>query len=231
MSRTSDLLQLQDIDARTDSDQAHLAATEASIAADPELDGMRRVARRSQRERREADATVAAQDAVVDGLRRRAADLDRHLYDGSVHNPQELLGMQHELEGLRGRVVEEEDALLILMERAEAATAGERDHTAAVVGREQQRAGGVAGLTEEALALRAAIDQHARDRAALLATLAPADVALYERLRRRVRPAVVRLSGDSCGGCHLPFANSEVRAVRGGDRVVQCSGCDRIVVS
>ena len=158
MSRTSDLLQLQDVDARSDRDQGHLAATEASIAADPELDGLRRVARRSQRERREVEAQVVAQDVVVDGLRRRARELDRHLYDGSVRNPQELLGMQHELEGVRGRVSAEEDLLLSLMERAEVAAAEERDRTAAVVQREQERAGGATGLIEKALATRAAIE-------------------------------------------------------------------------
>lgn len=231
MSRTGDLLQLQEIDARADQSHARLVETEAAIAGDPELDQRRRDARRAHRSRSDLDAEMTAQEVVVDGLRRRAEELDRRLYGGSVHNPQELLAMQHELEELRGRIADAEELLLSLMERAEESAAAEREATSRVVQREQERGEGAADLTEEAVALRAAIDQHARDRTTLLTTLDHADVALYERLRRRLRPAVVRLDRDSCGGCHLPFANSEVRAVRSGEAMVQCSGCDRIVVS
>ena len=231
MSRTGDLLLLQEIDLRADHDSARLVETEANIAGDPELERRRVQSRRLQRRRSDVDAQTAAQEAVVDGLRRRARELDRHLYDGSVHNPQELLGMQHELQGLRARVAAEEETQLELMEQAEAAATAERDAVAALVDREQERADGAGELSADAVAVRGAIEQHARDREALIATLDRADVALYERLRRRLRPVVVRLAGDTCGGCHLPFANSEVRAVRSGDAMVQCSGCDRIVVS
>ena len=42
-----------------------------------------------------ADADLATAENEADGLRGRARELDRHLYDGSLRNPQELLVMQH----------------------------------------------------------------------------------------------------------------------------------------
>jgi predicted nucleic acid-binding Zn-ribbon protein len=42
---------------------------------------------------------------------------------------------------------------------------------------------------------------------------------------------VVPLVGDSCGGCHLPVSIEERRAVRTSDGIVQCSNCDRILVT
>jgi predicted nucleic acid-binding Zn-ribbon protein len=231
MSRGGDLFRLQEIDTRIVHDSSRLRGVEAEIAADPELERRRRAARRLGRERATADADLATAEQEADGLRRRARELDRHLYGGSVRNPAELLGMQHELEALRRRIEAGDERLLALMERAEAAAAEQRDATAAVVEREGERADHAGELVEQAGALRAALEQHERDRTDLVASLQPADLALYERLRRRVQPAVVRITGDSCGGCHIPFANSEVRRIRVADEPVQCSGCDRIVVS
>jgi predicted nucleic acid-binding Zn-ribbon protein len=231
VSRGGDLLRLQEIDTRLLSDTARLRTTEALIAGDPELERRRTRARRLARERNTADAALAAAETEVDGLRKRARELDRHLYDGSVRNPQELLGMQHELVALRSRIDADDDRLLELMQSAESAAAGERDANAATVALEQERADHAGELLAVAASLRAAIEQGERDRAQAAAGMAAEDVSLYERLRRRVQPAVVRMTGDTCGGCHIPFANSEVRRIRVADEPVQCSGCDRIVVS
>jgi uncharacterized protein len=147
-----------------------------------------------------------------------------------VRNPQELLGMQHDLDALRQRVDAQDEHLLELMERAESAATADREANAAIVDRQRERAGQAGELLEQAVAFREAVDRDERDRAELTAALAAADLALYERLARRLAPAVVRMQGESCGGCHIPFANSEVRRIRTADEPVQCSSCDRVVV-
>jgi predicted nucleic acid-binding Zn-ribbon protein len=231
VSRGGDLLRLQEIDARLGHDRTRLADVEAQITADPELQRRRREARRAAREQANADADLAGLEHTVDALRLRARDLERHLYDGSVRNPQELVGMQHDLQTLRARIDGEDETLLALMERAEAAAAVDRDANAAIVERELERADHAGELLEQAVALRASVERGERDRAELTAALPGADLGLYERLSRRVQPAVVRMVNDSCGGCHVPFANSEVRRIRVATDLVQCSACDRVVVS
>ncbi len=176
------------------------------------------------------DTELATLEQEVDELRKRARALDRHLYGGSVRNPQELLGMQQDLDALRRRIDCEDESLLALMESAESAAAANRDANAAVVDRERDRAGQAGELLEQAVALRDTVERHQHERSELTTALDPGDLALYERLARRVAPAVVRIQGDSCGGCHIPFATSEVRRIRTAEAVVQCSGCDRIVV-
>ena len=230
MSRGGDLLRLQEVDTRLRGDRARLADVEAQITADPELERRRREARRRRREQAAADADLDALEKTVDALRQRARALEKHLYDGSVRNPQELLGMQHDLESLRQRIDAEDEQLLALMERAEAAAAADRDANAAIVDRELERADQAGELLEQAVALRASVERGERDRAELVTSIPSADLTLYERLARRVQPAVVHIVTDSCGGCHIPFANSEVRRIRVADEPVQCSGCDRIVV-
>jgi predicted nucleic acid-binding Zn-ribbon protein len=230
VSRGGDLLRLQETDTRLAGDRARLADVEARIATDPELERRRREARRLRREQTAADAALTAVEQEVDGMRRRARELNRQLYSGSVRNPQELLGMQHDLDALRQRVDAQDEHLLELMERAESAATADREANAAIVDRERERAGQAGELLEQALAFREAVERDERDRAELTAALAEADLALYERLARRLAPVVVRMQGDSCGGCHIPFANSEVRRIRTADEPVQCSSCDRVVV-
>jgi predicted nucleic acid-binding Zn-ribbon protein len=138
--------------------------------------------------------------------------------------------MQHDLESLRVRIDQEDEKLLALMERAEAAATADRDANAAIVERELERADHAGELLEQAVALRASAEREDRDRAELNSTLPAPDLALYERLSRRVQPAVVRMVNDSCGGCHVPFANSEVRRIRVATELVQCAACDRVVV-
>jgi uncharacterized protein len=230
VSRGGDLLRLQEIDARLAHHGARLRDLEAQIASDPELELLRREARRRRRERAGADEELAAAEQDADRLRGRARDLNRHLYGGSVRNPVELVGMQHDLESLRARVDAQDDRVLALMETAEAAAVSAGDSNAAVVERESQRAEHAGELLEQAAFARATVEQHERDRAELRDALPATDLALYERLAPRVHPAVVRIVADSCGGCHMPFANSEVRRIRVADTPVQCSECDRIVV-
>src|ERR1700694_5268770 len=116
MSRGGDLLRLQEIDTRLAHDSARLADVEAQIATDPELEKRRREARRMHRAQVSVDAELATLEHDVDELRNRARALDRHLYGGSVRNPQELLGMQQDLDALRKRIDSEDESLLALME-------------------------------------------------------------------------------------------------------------------
>lgn len=231
MSRGGDLIRLQEVDTRLAHAAGRLRDVETTIAGDPEIDRRRREARTLSRARTAAEAELTAAEHEVEALRARVRTLDRHLYDGSVRNPQELLTMQHELAGLRVRVDTEDDRLLELMQNAESAAAAERDANAAVVDLEQHRADHAGHLLAEVASLRASIEQDERDRAQVTSLLDGPDLSLYERLRRRVQPAVVRIVKDSCGGCHIPFAASEVRRIRLADAPVQCPGCDRIVVS
>jgi predicted nucleic acid-binding Zn-ribbon protein len=231
VSRGGDLLRLQEVDTRLAHEAARLRDVEAAIAGDPEIDRRRREARALRRARTAAEAELTAAEHQVDALRARVRELDRHLYGGSVRNPQELLTMQHELTALRARVDTEDDSLLELMQNAESAAAAERDANAAVVDLEQDRADHAGDLLAEVASLRAALEQDERDRAQVTSLLDAPDLSLYDRLRRRVQPAVVRVVNDSCGGCHIPFAASEVRRIRLAEAPVQCPGCDRIVVS
>lgn len=224
------LQELQEADTRLAQVRAEIDEVRAALAGDAELDRRRGAAAAAAQTRQDAerDATAAEQEVAALGARIRS--LDRRLYDGSVRNPQDLLEMQRELETLRGRGREAEDRALTLLEQAEEATSGERDTLRVLDEQETRRANALEPLRERLAALTATVEKETAARDAVAASIDARDLALYARVANRRTPAVVRMAGDACGGCHLPLSNEERHAVRAGERIVQCANCDRILV-
>jgi uncharacterized protein len=227
---TGAMLELQDLDDLLASRRQAARAVEARIAGSPELDAARARAAELDGERRSLEERVAAADREAAALRDRVRVIDRQLYGGSVRNPQDLLTLQRELAEVRERLSEADDSELVLMEEGEAVEVAARDAAAAVAAIEGERSAAAGDERARLEALRTEIARLEKDRAAVAGALPAAELALYTRLATRLHPAVVRLQGDSCGGCHLPLAVREVRAARAGGELVQCSNCDRVVV-
>jgi predicted nucleic acid-binding Zn-ribbon protein len=227
---TGAMLDLQDLDDLLAARRQAAKAVEARIAGSPELDAARVRAAELGEERRTLEERVAAADREAAALRDRVRVIDRQLYGGSVRNPQDLLTLQRELAEVRERLSEADDAELGLMEESETVETAAREAAAAVAAIEGRRSAAAGDEQARLDALRAEIARLERDRAAVAGALPPAELALYTRLASRLHPAVARLQGDSCGGCHLPLGVREVRAARAGGELVQCSNCDRVVV-
>jgi len=225
-----DLARLQEVDTRIAALTADAAAAESLVRRDPDLERAREAAAAAERERRARDADAAAGEAEVSSLQARITTLDRKLYGGSVHNPQDLLEMQRELDVLRSRRSEAEDRALAQLDLAEEAAAAERAGLQTLRDAEARRAAEVAPLEERLGRLRADLAEASSDRERIAASVEPRALELYRRVAQHRTPAVVGIAGDSCGGCHLPLSNQERSAVRAGTAITQCSNCDRILV-
>ena len=229
MSRLGDLLALRSLDEELAHHRAEVTALEAALAGDAELTRLRSAATAAHEDRVAADLAARQAELEATDLRHKAQRLEKRLYDGSVANPQELLGMQTDLTTLKQRLEDAETVLLERMEEAESATTAETGAAAAVREREEQRQADEGPRTAQLAELRAAVAALETARAEAAASVTTGDLRTYERVAAKRSPAVARLDGESCGGCHLPLGNSEVRAVKAGD-LVQCSNCDRILV-
>lgn len=230
MNRAAEqLLELQHADDEVERLAREVAAAEAQLAGDPELDRAREDATRRAEAQRQAELRVRSLDGELESLRARARTLDRQLYGGSVRNPAELLTLQRELEEVKAQVSSQEDETLLAMEDvdqlAEARTVAEQ-----AVGVIEARRGEEQGpLTERLGQLR---QQHASAvsaRDGLRTAMPERSRALYDRVKARHHPAVARVEHGACGGCHLPLGAHEAREARVGETLVQCSNCDRIL--
>ena len=230
MNRAAEqLLDLQHADDEVDRLTKEVAAVEAALARDPELERARVAADEAAAAQRDAELRVRALDGELDSLRVRTRTLDRQLYGGSVRNPAELLTLQHELEAIKGQVSEQETATLVAMEDAEAAASDRQRADDAVRALEVRRAEAQGPQTQRLGRLRQQLADAVAARDALVAQVPEKSLTLYRRVAQRHVPAVVRVVSNTCGGCHLPLGAHEAREARVGDTLVQCSNCDRIL--
>ena len=199
---------------------AELATVEAGGAA--------ATAERDELVRRQADL-----EAELADIERRMTELDRRMRSGLVSAPRDLQAMAAQIDSMKRRRSDLEDAELEIMEAL--------DPLEAQISALQDR---WAVLDDEAAELRAAVGEAEsvidRELAGVLearrdaAAPLPADLmARYERLRQRLGGVgAAPLVGSSCGGCHLSIPAGELDHIRRlpPDAVATCEQCGRILV-
>lgn len=171
-------------------------------------------------------------EADVDQVRSRIERDRKRLDAGQVSSPRELENLQSELESLRRRQDDLEEAALSVMERQEEASGRAGALTA-------ERAE-VAAAREDAVARRdsavAEIDEQMRkldqQRSAIAAEVPGDLLALYEKLRDQHGVAAAALRRGQCEGCHLALGTSDLNSIRAAppDEVLRCEECRRILV-
>jgi predicted nucleic acid-binding Zn-ribbon protein len=157
-------------------------------------------------------------------------DLNARLYSGKTRPAKELATMQKEAEYLLQGKRKEEDAVLEDMARLEeqqTELAGLKQRLAAeeAAWREEQTR-----LGEQRQAIQADLARLAEAREELVRAAVPADLPVYESLRRqRAGRAVARVEKSLCGGCRVFMALQQVQRARNNPGLTFCSSCGRIV--
>jgi uncharacterized protein len=180
------------------------------------------VARRQRRMEDELASTEA-----------RIKEVSSRLYGGTVSASRELQAMSTDIEQLKTRASDLEDAVLGLLEEREPldlAVSGTDSELVALDRREEvataEQAEGEREADEEAADLTA--------RRTEAAAIVSADLlATYTRLRDRLGGiGAARLIGTHCGGCHLELPATELDRIRHlpADAIEYCDQCGRILV-
>jgi predicted nucleic acid-binding Zn-ribbon protein len=123
----AELYALQEIDVALDGAIARLAEIEDQLGESEALVE----ARGEVREKQERVAGLRLHqkelELVVDGVRAKAAEVEKKLYGGNVRNPKELADLQAELTSLQGQIAKQEDVLLAVLVEVEEEDAGLRE--------------------------------------------------------------------------------------------------------
>jgi predicted nucleic acid-binding Zn-ribbon protein len=209
----------------------------------PELGELQRLAVESEEL---DDALVAAETAVSDleadqaraeadlePVRERLARNRKRIADGTVPDPKALNSMVEEVEHLKKRIGDLEDAELEVMEALEEAT-GTRDRRRAEVAALNERKSDLTARRDEQLAvIDAEVAERRRARDAVARQLPTELLTLHTKLAAsHGGVGAAELVQRRCTGCRLEVNAAELRAFAAAteDEVLRCEECGRILV-
>ncbi len=206
-----------------------IARVESRLETDPEvvrLEAALEAARSSQ----QAVATqLRASDHEREDHRTRLRSREKELMSGRIRSPTELMQLSEEVQHMKTRFAEEEDAQLHLMEDAEVADEAVRDATSKLQEGRTVSAAEEPPMREELEASRSELAEVEAGRDQIWGQVPPEGQSAYSRTR--VQPAVTWVLNNQCAACHVTVTTSGMQLLRrGSDDLVRCENCGRILV-
>ncbi len=175
-----------------------------------------------------AAARVRESDHEREAHRSRLRTREKELMSGRIRNPTELLQMSDEVKHMKERFAVEEDAEMKLMEDADAADEAVREATNQLEQARKQSAAEEPEIRSELKTWAAELAEVEAERDAVWEQVPAAAQAAYSRMR--VRPAVAQVINNQCSACHVTVTSSGMQKLRGGEELVHCENCGRILV-
>lgn len=202
---------------------------------------------RLQAERAAVGSTLVAADTAVSDLEleqsRAEKDLEpvrerlirnqQRIAAGSVADPKALASMVAEVEHLKKRIGDLEDAELEVMEQLETEVSG-RDRLRGQAERlDEQLAGLLAKRDQQLAELRADMTERRGERSELVPLVPAPLLALYDKIgASHGGVGAAELRQRRCTGCQLEINAADIRvfAAAPADEVLRCEECGRILV-
>jgi predicted nucleic acid-binding Zn-ribbon protein len=230
------LLDLQELDSTADR-LGLRRRTLPEIEAAEELDGrVRRLADDIvllETEDSDLGREQAKVDADVEQVRTRMTRDQQRLDAGQVGSPKELENLQHEIESLKRRQSDLEDAELEVMEKREIVQRRTREIADDRVQAERELEETIKRRDDLLAEIDAEVEKTNAQRVELAGTL-PADLlALYEKVRASsAGVGAAALRRGRCEGCHLQLNTTDLNRISAApiEEVLRCEECRRILV-
>lgn len=178
------------------------------------------------------EAAVRRAEADLVPVRERLARNQARIDDGSVSDGKTLRGLIEEVEHLKRRIGDLEDAELELMEQLETAQAAQVRVAESKTGIESELRAAVAERDEKVQVLAAEAKELQAKRKSQAAEIPEPLLKLYERLRASSGAGAAELKQRRCTGCQLEIPVSDLDGYRKApaNEVLRCVECDRILV-
>ncbi len=230
MSRTRNLLRLQQVDLERDKAARRHEEVTAALAAGSPAEAARQAAAKAEAVLGEVDRQLRLLELERQALKGRIAAEEKALYDGTARAPKELQSLQREVAQLRRQLSNLDDRTLEQLLARDEALAACRSRQQEAAELEAQWLENARTLLSEQESLTAAMQRLEAQRKPLAALIPAADLAVYEKLRRGKKGRAVALIGpDGCQACGIELPRHTRDQALAGDRLVFCPGCGRIL--
>ena len=175
----------------------------------------------------------AKAETDLEPVRERLSRNQTRITNGAVADPKALSSMVAEVEHLKKRISDLEDAELEVMEQLEAAMSGREKLRARAEQVDVDLADAIADRDRHFAALDAEMSQ-LREQRAEIAPLIPSDLlALYDKIgATHGGVGAAELRARRCTGCQLEVNAADLRAFSAAaeDEVLRCEECGRILI-
>ncbi len=231
MTRTSLLWRLQNIDHELDDKSKRARQIDDALAHDSVLAGARAEFETEQKTLTEQLGLLRAQEQQAASLDEKIKDIEKRLYSGLVMNPKELGGLEKDLEMHKRLRNQMDDKILTLMDSVDQAQIRLQVKTASLTQSEHIRSGEIERLEHERQGLAGRLVDLEAQREETRQSVDVDSLRHYDHLRKTKggRP-VVQVRSNSCAACGVEAPSGLIHRIRGGEEIVLCSGCGRILV-
>lgn len=179
------------------------------------------------------DAELRKAERDVAQVRTRRERDQQRLDTGAVTSAKDLEVLQREVVSLDRRIGELEDAELEVMERQEAAQAGQRESEATLAALDAETETTARTRDEELASIRSETATLRADRDDATGRLPAELLTLYERVRaQHAGVGAGLLRGRRCEACRLELNAADMREIVAApaDEVLRCPECNRLLV-
>jgi predicted nucleic acid-binding Zn-ribbon protein len=215
------------LDERAAATAAEIDRLQARLGSNPEAERLQRELAEARARQREVTLRLRERDREREDHRSKMRARERELMSGRIRNPTELMQISEEVDHMKARLADEEDAELALMEDAEQAdgeVARLEKALAGVVAEAEAAAPDVRSRIETG---RAALFELTRERDEVWEQVPGAYQAAYRRVR--ARPPVAEVMSGQCSACHVAVTSNQMQLLRRGE-LVSCDNCGRLLV-
>jgi hypothetical protein len=230
MNQSFKLYRLQQLDSQLDRLGNRLQEINAALNDHEHIRLVEAARRQAGQELEAARKTLRkAEDAVKD-QRIKIETTEAALYGGKVRNPKELQDLQNEAAALKRYLAVLEDRQLeAMMVEEDTAKADFEAQVALELAQAKEKAR-LLDLAEEQSRLLEEVPHLQEERQAAVASISPAEMNLYESLRKTRRGlAVAMVKEKACSACGTTLNAALLDAVRTSGQVNRCDGCGRIL--
>jgi len=230
VTRASRLYRLQTLDQERDALKANLVQVKGVLGSRRVLEEAEASNRRAREMAAAARTQLKSKELELESLTSKLRNIEEQMYGGRVRNPKELAGLEQEAAHLKKAQGELEEAVLLLMEEAEARGREEAQTTRALEAVSAAWQKEQMAITEEHAALVARLTALTEQIDALRVEIEPDDLAIYDGLRRRPGArAVAHLVEGACEHCGVSLSSGLAQRVGRGQEALTCPECGVIL--
>jgi len=230
MTSPKELFSLQELDLALDQIDSETAKAEKEVSIGAAMGGLEEALQKESQSLEEFQSLMKTRRVEAETQRERSTHLDGQLYGGEVTSPSALESLEQEAANVRAQMEKLDLELTELSTRTEESqnkcTEMEQrlsENRTAWESRQSE-------LTESLNRLSLERKDIASQRGDLVATLDPAGVQHYEKLRNaKGGLAVAKVSRGLCQACRMALPTQQQQSVRNGRQTVLCSTCGRIL--